>query len=341
MTSRKRRKDEGDLFNRLLKTVEKDADMLGNLFKKQKGKSREEYKDFIKRKMIERKMPEKHKLKHYPTVNEIKKRPRKVKSIKRKIKKKKIPVEKWLKIGVPGFDDLLEKGIPKGTAVLVAGGAGSGKTIFALQTLNYAASNGERCLYISFEESERNLKKHMQDFGWNPDSLEKAGLLKIKQADAFDISTSVEALLAKAKGELMIELDELPGLVPDGFKPDRIVLDSLSALAAAFSKREETYRVYIEQLFRYFEKKGVTSFLISETEQLPTKFSEAGVEEFLADGVIVLYNIRRGNIRENAIEILKLRGAKHQKKIVAFQITEKGMVVYPEQEVFGGLEEKM
>ncbi len=63
------------------------------------------------------------------------------------------------------------------------------------------------------------------------------------------------------------------------------------------------------------------------------------MEEFLADGVVVLYNIQKGDIRENAIEVLKLRGAKHLKKIVAMQIVDdKGIVVYPEQEVFGGLE---
>ncbi len=63
-------------------------------------------------------------------------------------------------------------------------------------------------------------------------------------------------------------------------------------------------------------------------------FSQTGVEEFLADGVIVFYNFKRGDVRENAIEVLKMRGEKHQKKIVAMQITNEGIVVYPEQEVF-------
>jgi KaiC/GvpD/RAD55 family RecA-like ATPase len=78
--------------------------------------------------------------------------------------------------------------------------------------------------------------------------------------------------------------------------------------------------------------------LITETKQIPETFSPTGVEEFLADGVVVLYNIRKGDIRENAIEVLKLRGAKHLKKIVAMQIVDgEGIAVYPEQEVFGGL----
>ncbi len=302
-----------------------------------KVKFDENYNDYKKRKEKERKEPSRMRLAKIPTPKEIGKRPKPI-GIRHEKKIAKKPAT-GLKTGVPGFDELIQDGIPKGASVLVAGGAGSGKTIFCLQQLNYAARNSEKCLYISFEESEKRLKDHMKEFGWNPEEFEKKGLLKIKQADAFDISTSVEALLAKAKGELMIDLKEVPGLIPHGFKPDRVVLDSLSALAAAFTGKEESYRIYIEQLFRYFEALGVTSFLISETEEVPTKFSETGVEEFLADGVIVFYNIRRGNIRENAVEVLKLRGAKHEKKIVAMQITSEGMVVYPEQEVFGGLDD--
>ena len=114
----------------------------------------------------------------------------------------------------------------------------------------------------------------------------------------------------------------------------------MTAVASAFTTQEDSYRVYIEQLFRFFEKIEATTFLITETEQIPKIFSATGVEEFLADGVIVLYNIKRGEIRENAIEVLKMRGEKHQKKIVAMQITDEGIIVYPEQEVFGGLGEE-
>jgi circadian clock protein KaiC len=223
-------------------------------------------------------------------------------------------------------------GIPKRATLLVAGGAGSGKTIFCLQTLAHHAMAGKKCLYMSFEESDKRLKEHMVDFGWHPDELIKKGLLKIQRFNPFDITRNVDALLAKQKGELLIDID--PIIIPTDFKPDFIVVDSLTAIASAFTGKDESYRVYIEQLFRFFEKIGATSFLITETEQIPKIFSTTGVEEFLADGVVVIYNLKHGNVRENAIEILKLRGAAHQKKIVAMQITENGMVVYPEQEVF-------
>ncbi len=246
----------------------------------------------------------------------------------------------YMKTGVEGLDELFMQGIPKSSAVLVAGGAGSGKTIMCLQICNNLAKKGLKAMYISLEESEEKLKSHMEKFGWNTKDLEYKNNLIIKRLDPFSIARNVEALLAKAKGELKMDIQEIGELIPKGFKPDIVVVDSLTALAAAFREGEDSYRIYIEQLFRYFEKLKVTSFLISETEQIPVKFSKTGVEEFLADGVIVLYAIQRDNIRENAVEILKMRGVKHQKRIVAMKITDKGIEIYPEQEVFGGLEEK-
>jgi len=249
--------------------------------------------------------------------------------------KKKETIEKYIKVGVPGFDELFQNGIPRGSAVLVAGGAGSGKTIFCLQTLNHHAFLGKKCFYMSFEESEDRLIEHMSEFGWDAQRLVKEGTLKIKRMSPFEITRSVEGMLEKEKGELLIDIN--PFILPDGFNPDFIVVDSLTAIASAFSGKEDSYRIYIEQLFRFFERLGATSFLITETKQIPEIFSTTGVEEFLADGVVVLYNIKRGDIRENAVEVLKMRGAKHQKKIVAMQITDKGITIYPDQEVFGGV----
>ena len=254
-------------------------------------------------------------------------------------KKKTFLKGEYVVTGIPGFDALLDQGIPQGTSVLIAGGTGTGKTIFCLQTLFNLAKNGEKCIYLSFEESEQRLQKHMDDFGWKWRELEKNGLLKIVRKEPFSMTASIEAMLAKAKGELLIDINEVLEIIPKGFEPSIIAVDSITAIAAAFGKKEEGYRIFIEQLFKYFESLKVTSFFISETEQMPTIFSSSGTEEFLADGVIVLYAIKQGNIRENAIEVLKLRGAKHQKKIVAMQITDKGIEVYPEQEVFGKIGE--
>ena len=148
------------------------------------------------------------------------------------------------------------------------------------------------------------------------------------------LGSDIQAMMTKEIDPLLMELEPLSLADNVGFKPDFIVLDSLTAISSTFRGKEQSYRFYVERLFRFFEKIGSTTFLITETQQIPEIFSPTGVEEFLADGVIAIYNIRRGNIRKTAIEVLKMRGEKHQKKIVAMEVTDKGVKVYPNKEVF-------
>jgi len=252
---------------------------------------------------------------------------------------------KYIRTGVPGFDDLFEHGIPKGSSVIVAGGTGSGKTNLCLQILAYHASRGKKCYFMGFEESEQRLLEHMRDFEWNPEALISSGNLKIKRFLTAEIyyydkkgGSDIQAMMTKEVDPLLMELEPLSIADSVGFKPEFIVLDSLTAISSTFQGKEQSYRFYIERLFRFFEKIGATTFLITETQQIPEVFSPTGVEEFLADGVIVIYSIRRQNTRQNAIEVLKMRGEKHKKKIVAMNITEKGIVVNPNKEVYSEIE---
>lgn len=257
--------------------------------------------------------------------------------LKAAVKKLKVTEETkdFIKTGIAGFDGLMEKGIPRRSSLLVAGGPGTGKTIFCLQIAANACQKGGKCIYISFEETEESLKRHMQDFGWDADKWEQDGRLIMKRISPYELSRSVEALLAKAKGELLIELEGIPAILPKDFKPDIIIVDSLTAVAAAFVERDDTYRIYIEQFFRLLEKTGATSFMITETAEAAATYSRSGVEEFMADGVIALYHIRKENVRVRGVELIKLRGAKHVEKLVPFDIVSgKGIVAYPDEEIF-------
>ena len=239
----------------------------------------------------------------------------------------------YLKTGIDGLDTLLGEGIPTGNSVLVCGGPGSGKTILCLQVCYNAAIRGEKCLYMSFEEPEERLRQHMWDFGWNSEELEKKGLLMIKRFDPFDVTRSVEALLTKAKKELLIDIE--PVFFPKDFKPTRVVLDSMSAIAAAFVGRENSYRIYIEQLFRFFEDLGATSFLITETDNPENMgLTKSGVEGFLADGIILMHYVIKHGVRRHAIEILKIRGGNFEKKKVEMKIVRgKGLIIYANKTV--------
>ena len=242
--------------------------------------------------------------------------------------------------GITGLDNLFKKGIPKGSSVLIAGGTGSGKTILGMQILANQASQGKKCYYMSFEESEEKLIENMKTFGWNLEKLMKSGNLKIKRFLTSEIfyydkksGGDIQAMITKDVDPLLMELEPLAIAEEAGFEPDFIVIDSLTAVSSTFRGKEQSYRFYIERLFRSFEKIGSTNFFITETKQIPELLSPTGVEEFLADGVIALYNIKQKNIKESAIEVLKMRGEKHQRKIVSMKITDKGIKVNPKKDV--------
>ena len=247
--------------------------------------------------------------------------------------------DSYFKTNIPGFDELTGEGIPVGTAILVEGGPGSGKTIFCLNLAMNACKRGKKVLYMSFEEPEYRLRSHMAKFGWNAQEYEKKGLLMIKRFNALDIARSVEALLSEAKKELLIEVQ--PVLIPRDFKPDIVLIDSLSSIASAFSGEESRFRVYMEQLFRYLESNEITSFLIRETSNpthVGTSFTErAEAVSFLSDGIIPIYNVFYDNgKRSRAIEVVKMRGTNIRREVVEADILpKKGFVVYPNKPLKG------
>lgn len=242
--------------------------------------------------------------------------------------------DKVLKTDIIGFDDLFaEGGVPKGNSVLVAGGTGTGKSTFCRQVCYSLVSKGKNCMYVSFEESIERIEKSMNNFGWDAKKYIDDGRLLIQKINPLDILRMKFGSISGSGSATEISYKVKPLIIPKGFNPEVIVVDSLTAVISASISKEKNYRIYLQQLFSFFEETGATSFLVTETEQIPTRFSDTGIEEFLADGIIVLYNIQKGDKRENAIEVLKMRYSDHQKKIFAMEITNEGLKIYPERQV--------
>jgi len=239
-----------------------------------------------------------------------------------------------LRTEIKGFDELfVEGGIPKRNSVLVAGGTGTGKSIFCRQVCYNLVSQGKHCMYVSFEESIERIIKSMTNLGWDAQKYQDQGYLLIQKINPLDILRMKFGSLGGSGSATEVSYKIKPLIIPKDFNPEIIVVDSLTAIISASISKEKNYRVYLQQLFNFFEETGATSFLITETEQVPTRFSDTGIEEFLADGIIVLYNIQRGDTRENAIEILKMRYSHHQKKIFSMEITDNGVEVFPNRQV--------
>ncbi len=224
--------------------------------------------------------------------------------------------------GIPGFDEMVEGGLERNSTTLVIGGCGSGKTTFCMQFLYRGATEfDEPGVYVSFGEKSERLKKHMLQFGWDLDKLEGEDKLRILHIEPDDVMH----IIKEDYGAMVDAVNDI--------KAKRIVVDSVSSIEAMiendFERREDELK-----LCEWLSRHDCTSLIISEAEQTLAGYSRQGVMEFVVDGVIVLYNVQRGSMRENALEILKMRGTKHMKKIVPFTI-EKGINVFPAEQIFG------
>jgi len=246
----------------------------------------------------------------------------------------KIKKETVLKTGISGFDELfVDGGIPAGSSVLVAGGPGTGKSILCRHISYNVVSKGKKCMYVSFEENKERILQSMERFGWDAKKYIESGDFLIQKINPLDILRMKFGSIGGSGSATELSYKIKPLVIPKDFHPDVIAVDSLTAIIAASVTKDKNYRVYLQQLFSFFEETGSTSFLITETDPIPIRYSETGIEEFLADGIIVLYNIQKKDIRENAIEVLKMRYGKHQKKIVLMSITDKGIKVHPDKKI--------
>jgi len=240
---------------------------------------------------------------------------------------------------VSTFDNMVDVGgLERGTTLLLSGGCGSGKTIFAVQSAYNAALAGEKVVHFTFDDDPERVKRHMKaNFGWDLAELEKQGNFWMQKVDAYSIARSIENLVKEKDMEQLLEgiknvhADSKDIIMP--FHPDRVIIDSLSALSVAFTD-EMKYRAYLNVLFDSLRSYNSVNLIVTESEQEPNVYSRSGIEEFLVDGVLVFYYIRKDSVRTRALEILKLRYSDHVKKLVPFKITNKGIVIYMDEQVF-------
>ena len=243
----------------------------------------------------------------------------------------------FLPVRVSTFDTLIEKGgVERGNTVLLSGGCGVGKTVFGLQSAYNSALNGEKSVYLTLTEEPDKIRRHAKlNFGWDIASMEEKNLMRIIKADPYELANDINAIVSTSEERRIMNIDQSDGplslldskrfKIP--YKPDRIILDSLSALSSTFADRQN-YRMCIQALIDALNKHDSVNFLLSETEQEPNNYVTTGVEEFLVDGVFAMYTIRRGQMRRNAVEIIKLRCSNHVREIVPYMITAEGIKIH-------------
>ena len=234
--------------------------------------------------------------------------------------KTSIALEKC-RTGISGFDEITGGGLPKGRPTLVCGGAGSGKTLFAMEfLLNGATQYNEPGIFISFEENERELTENVASLGWDLEALGREN--KIFLDHVYIERSEIEETGEFNLEGLFIRIESALSAV----NAKRIAVDSMEALFSGFSD-EMTLRAEIRRLFRWLKEKGLTAVITGE--QGKGSFTRHGLEEYISDCVVFLDNRMNDQVATRRIRVVKYRGTSHGANEYPFLITEKGFSVLP------------
>jgi len=221
------------------------------------------------------------------------------------------------KTGVPGLDDILFGGIPQNNLVVISGDPGSGKTGLVLEYLyNGVIKFNEPGVYISLEESAEEITGFAELFGWDIKSLIKKGLISVITIELYDFD--------KLKNTIEDEVSRI------GAK--RLVIDP-GVVFRLYFERELDARKRILSLGRMLKRIGCTALITNEIS-LDKSSSLFGLEEYVADGVILLYHTKLEDRFIRSIGILKMRGTKISEKLHPIRITNTGIKVLSKQELF-------
>ncbi|MEM0014210.1 MAG: KaiC domain-containing protein [Zestosphaera sp.] len=227
--------------------------------------------------------------------------------------------------GVPGLDGLLFGGIPKRNIVLISGGPGTGKTIFSHQFLYHGLTCGEPGVLIALEEHPAQVRREMNEFGWDVRKYEDSGLFAI--VDAFTGGVGESAKRERYVVKSIDDIGEFVEVVRQALreiKAQRAAVDSVSTL---YLTKPSIARGVLMQLKKVLSGLGVTSFLVSQVSVTDRGFGGPGVEH-VADGIIRLDLDEMDGELVRSIVIWKMRGTRHDMRRHLFEITDRGVVVY-------------
>ncbi|HZV68468.1 MAG TPA: circadian clock protein KaiC [Saprospiraceae bacterium] len=231
--------------------------------------------------------------------------------------------DKFLKTptGISGLDEITEGGFPKGRPILICGSAGCGKTLFAIQFLVKGITDyNEPGVFMTFEESSRDLTQNVSSLGFDLEKLKVEGKLRVDHV-------RIERSEIEETGEydlegLFIRLNH----AIDTIGAKRVVLDTIESLFAGMTN-VTLLRSEIRRLFSWLKEKGVTAIVTGERGE--NSLTRQGLEEYVSDCVILLDFRVIDQIATRRLRIIKYRGSTHGTNEYPFLIDENGVSVIP------------
>jgi len=223
--------------------------------------------------------------------------------------------------GVHGLDEMLGGGFPRGHIIVAIGGSGTGKTTLALHYILDGLLKGESGIYISIEEEKESLISAASAYGWNIEKYIKDNKLAILKLDLSDIKTTARRIK-----------NELPELIRS-FGAKRLVIDSITLFSMMFDDTIER-RIRIFGLNSAIKKAGITALYTAEVNVDNPNYSKDGMIEYSADGVVFLQQNESEKNIKMIMRVIKMRKIQHDRLYRLYEITDKGLLVYPNEMVY-------
>jgi len=223
--------------------------------------------------------------------------------------------------GISGLDEVTGGGLPRGRPTLVCGAAGSGKTMFAAEFLVRGATEfGEPGVFMMFEESADELAQNLRSLGVDLERLQRQKKIAVDHVH-------IERSEIEETGEYDLEgLFIRLGYAIDSIGAKRVVLDTIEALFSGLPNHA-VLRAELRRLFRWLKDKGVTAVITGERGE--NSLTRYGLEEYVADCVILLDHRIDDQVSTRRLRVVKYRGTAHGTNEYPFVIGAQGISVMP------------
>jgi circadian clock protein KaiC len=212
------------------------------------------------------------------------------------------------------LDELLGDGIPRGSSLLIAGVAGTGKTLLLLEFIYRGAQVGEKGILFSFEETPERLLATSRSLGWDIEHEIAKGMIELVFIPQPEIMVEAHLLMMKERIEAM--------------QARRVSVDSVSVFLHKI-KDAQLGREKMFQLASVVQNARAVGFFATDVPYGSWQISRFGVEETVVDGVILLSSVEEGLERQRYLEIYKLRNTAHLKGRHNLIIAEGGITIFP------------
>jgi circadian clock protein KaiC len=242
-------------------------------------------------------------------------------------------------VGIQGFDELIEGGVPRYSITLISGAAGTGKSIFAQQFAYTGATKyDQRVLYISLEQRVPDIWNQAKRLGMDFEPLQRAGKVRfifmdITQRKLAEGKTYIDLIReeARAFGAQRLVIDSLTPLANFPITTAELayygIIGEMDKLMLSSISQDLMVRMQVHKLIMALKDVDCTSLILSEIPKDSVWLSDDHVSEFMADGVVVLFPPGSTGRMHRSLLVEKMRATKHIEDYLDLSITDKGLIV--------------